>query len=88
MANKRDGKFVYYRLADDGVLDLLAALAKIAERNSAEVEQVIRSYFDKRDNLEAVSREELVERARAGTVTILDLFARKMNLSWDTCPAH
>jgi rhodanese-related sulfurtransferase/DNA-binding transcriptional ArsR family regulator len=73
VANRRDGKFIYYRLNDEAVLDLLAALRRIAERNSAEVERVIRSYFDKRDSLEAVSREELVERARAGTVTILDV---------------
>ena len=73
VANRRNGKFVYYRLADDAVLDLLAALRRIAERNIAEVEQVIRSYFDKRDGLEALSREELVERARAGTATILDV---------------
>ncbi|MGO9004242.1 MAG: ArsR/SmtB family transcription factor [Beijerinckiaceae bacterium] len=73
VANRRDGKFVYYRLADDAVLDLLAALRRIAERNVAEVERLVRSYFDKRDGLEAVSREELVERSRAGTVTILDV---------------
>lgn len=73
VANRRDGKFVYYRLADDAVLDLLAALRRIAERNVAEVERLVRSYFDKRDSLEAVSREELVERSRAGTVTILDV---------------
>ena len=58
---------------DDTVLELLAALRRIAERNIAEVERVIRSYFDKRDSLEAVSRAELVERARAGTITILDV---------------
>jgi ArsR family transcriptional regulator len=73
VANRRDGKFVYYRLADDAVLDLLAALRRIAERNVAEVERVVRSYFDERDSLEAVSREELLERSRAGTVTILDV---------------
>jgi len=73
VASRRDGKFVYYWLADDAVLDLLAALRRIAERNIAEVERVIRSYFDKRDGLEAVSRKELVERARAGTATILDV---------------
>jgi ArsR family transcriptional regulator len=73
-ATRRDGKFIYYRLNDDAVLDLLAALRRIAERNSAEVERVIRSYFDKRDSLdEAVSRDELVKRARAGAVTILDV---------------
>ena len=73
VANRRAGKFIYYRLADDAVLDLLAVLRGIAERNIAEVERVIRSYFDKRDSLEAVSREELIERSRAGTVTILDV---------------
>ncbi len=73
VAGRRDGKFVYYRLTDDAVLDLLAALRRIAERNIAEVERVIRSYFDRRDSLEAVSRAELVERARAGTITILDV---------------
>lgn len=73
VANRREGKFVYYRLADDAVLDLLAALRRIAERNVAEVERVVRSYFDERDSLEAVSREELLERSRAGTVTILDV---------------
>ncbi len=73
VANRRDGKFVYYRLADDAVLELLAALRRIAERNVAEVERVVRSYFDERDSLEAVSREELLERSRAGVVTILDV---------------
>jgi ArsR family transcriptional regulator len=73
VTNRRDGKYVYYRLGDEAVLDLLAALRRIAERNVAEVERVVRSYFDERDSLEAVSREELVQRSRAGTVTILDV---------------
>jgi ArsR family transcriptional regulator len=73
VANRRDGKFVYYRLTDDAVLELLAALRRIAEQNLAEVERVVRSYFDQRDSLEPVSRAELVQRSRAGTVTILDV---------------
>ena len=73
VSTRRDGKFVYYRLADDGVLDLLAALRRIAERNVAEVERIVRSYFDDRDSLEPVSRKELAERLRAGTVTVLDV---------------
>lgn len=70
---RREGKFVHYRLADDGVLDLLAALRKLAERNVAEVERIVRSYFDDRDSLEPVSRKELAERLRAGTVAVLDV---------------
>jgi rhodanese-related sulfurtransferase/DNA-binding transcriptional ArsR family regulator len=73
VANRREGKFVYYRLVDDSVLELLAALRRVAERNLAEVERVIRSYFHNRDSLEPVSREELLKRSRAGEVTILDV---------------
>jgi rhodanese-related sulfurtransferase/DNA-binding transcriptional ArsR family regulator len=72
-ASRRDGKFVYYRLADDAVLDLLAALRRIAERNVAEVERLVRSYFNDRDALEPVSRKELLQRSRAGAVTVLDV---------------
>lgn len=73
VANRRDGKFVYYRLADDAVLELLAALRRIAERNVAEVERLIRSYFNDRDSLEPVSRAELLRLSRTGAVTVLDV---------------
>lgn len=73
VATRRQGKFVYYALADDGILDVLTALRRIAERNLAEVQQVIRSYFNKRDELEPVSRKELLKRLRAGAVTVLDV---------------
>ena len=72
-ANRRDGKFVYYRLADETVIELLTALRKIAEQNVAEVERVVRTYFEDRDSLEPVSRKELLDRSRAGAVTILDV---------------
>lgn len=73
VANRRDGKFVYYRLADDAILELLAALRGIAERNVAEVERLVRGYFNDRDSLEPVAREELLQRLRAGAVTVLDV---------------
>jgi ArsR family transcriptional regulator len=73
VAARRDGKFVFYTLADNAVLELLAALRRIAERNIAEVDRVIRSYFNDRDSLEPVSRETLLELARAGTVIVLDV---------------
>jgi rhodanese-related sulfurtransferase/DNA-binding transcriptional ArsR family regulator len=73
VASRREGKFVFYDLSDPAVLDLLAALRRLAERNIAEVERVIRSYFNDRDSLEAVSREQLLEQSRAGSVTVLDV---------------
>jgi rhodanese-related sulfurtransferase/DNA-binding transcriptional ArsR family regulator len=73
IAARREGKFVFYHLTDDTVLDLLASLRGIAERNLAEVERVVRGYFDHRDSLEPVSRVQLMERVKAGLVTVLDV---------------
>jgi len=73
VASRRDGKFVRYRLADDRVLRLMADLSDIAGRNLAEVERIKRAYFDDRDDLEPVTREELLQRSRNGLVTILDV---------------
>lgn len=73
VAARRDGKFVFYRLADDAVLTLVSSLRRIAEIQSAEVERVVRSYFDKRDALEPVTRADLMERLQAGVVAVLDV---------------
>jgi ArsR family transcriptional regulator len=70
---RREGKFVFYGVTDSTVLDLLASMRRIAERNSAEVERVVRGYFHSRDSLEPVSRRELRSRLKAGLVTVLDV---------------
>jgi ArsR family transcriptional regulator len=70
---RREGKFVFYRLADETVLELLAAIRRVAERNLAEVDRVVRGYFDDRDSMEPVSRTELVKRMKLGMVTLLDV---------------
>lgn len=73
VATRREGKFVFYSLADEAVLDLMSALRRIAKQNIAEVERVIRSYFNDRDSLEPISREALLEQSRIGAVTVLDV---------------
>src|SRR5262245_66554907 len=56
VAARREGKFIFYSLADEAVLDLLSALRRIGERNIAEVERVNRSYFNDRASMSAGSR--------------------------------
>lgn len=73
VAARRDGKFVLYRLTDETVLGLLSDLRRVAERNVAEVDRIVRGYFADRDSMEPVAREELLERSRAGLVTVLDV---------------
>jgi ArsR family transcriptional regulator len=73
VAARRQAKFVLYRLADDAVLTMVAAMHKVAERNLGEVERILRSYFHARDDLEPVSRAELSKRMKQGLVTVLDV---------------
>ena len=71
---RRDGKRVIYRLAGEAeIIRLLRALAVVGERNVAEVERVMASYFRARDAMEPVSRSELMARLRDDLVVVLDV---------------
>jgi rhodanese-related sulfurtransferase/DNA-binding transcriptional ArsR family regulator len=73
LVSRRDGKRILYRLSDPAVLDLTAALHRLAERNLGEVKSVLAGYFNQRDSMEPVSRKELSRRLRDGLVTVLDV---------------
>ncbi|MGH7781580.1 MAG: metalloregulator ArsR/SmtB family transcription factor [Candidatus Binataceae bacterium] len=69
---RREGKRVIYKLADPEVVVLLGALSRVTQRNVGAVEKLLNSYFRERDNLEPVSRKELLRRMRDGLVTLID----------------
>lgn len=71
---RRDGKrMLYSLLGETDVIALLAALGRIGERNSAEIQLVMTSYFRTRDTLEPVSRQDLLARIHDHGVTLLDV---------------
>ncbi|HHJ14865.1 MAG TPA: metalloregulator ArsR/SmtB family transcription factor [Gammaproteobacteria bacterium] len=71
-ARKR-GLKVFYRPGGDDVLELFNALRRVGERHLAEVPRLVETHLHIRDELEAVARDELLERIRAGTVTVIDV---------------
>jgi ArsR family transcriptional regulator len=73
LTSRRDGKHVLYVVSDPTVLELTAALGRVAERNLAQVREVISSYFRERDALEPISRRELTRRLKNDLVTLLDV---------------
>jgi len=74
VATRRDGKRVIYRLSEeDDIVALLSSVRRVAERTVAGMEKVLNAYFRARDELEPVSREELLERVKDGSVTLLDV---------------
>lgn len=70
--SRKDGLFVFYRLADPEVFELSRVLRTVAERRLAELDRLIAGYFDGRTDADAVPMAELVKRARSRQTVILD----------------
>jgi rhodanese-related sulfurtransferase len=70
---QRDGKHVRYRLSDERVLDAIGDLRALAEARLERVGELVVSYLRSRDALEPVPATELLERARRGLVTVVDV---------------
>jgi len=73
VVGRKEGQFVFYRIAGDEVAALLGALGKVGEAHLAEVERIVQLYFTAKDDLEPVRATDLLERARKGLVTVLDV---------------
>jgi rhodanese-related sulfurtransferase len=73
IVGRKEGLYVFYRLAGDEVVQMLSAMSRVGEAYVAEVERIVRLYFAAKDELEAVPPKELLDRARKGLVTVLDV---------------
>jgi len=71
-AARKEGLFVHYRIADPAVSTLCASLRTVAERQDAELDRLVREHFGDRDEPEPVEMTELLRRARAGDVIVVD----------------
>lgn len=70
---RKEGRYVYYHLADDEVVQLTRSLRRMAERNRAEVRQLMAQFFQGGDDLEAITIPDLLDRLQTGSVTLLDV---------------
>src|SRR2546421_2357063 len=70
--SRKDGLFVFYRLAGDEVFELSKVLRTVAEHRLAELERIVRDHFGNRVDAEAVPMRELLKRARSRQIVILD----------------
>lgn len=73
VTSRRDGKAVIYRLTDNKTLQLMDLLRVVAERNLAQVENILMGLTGGEGSPEPVSRAELAERLAEGSVTLLDV---------------
>jgi rhodanese-related sulfurtransferase/DNA-binding transcriptional ArsR family regulator len=70
--SRKQGLFVYYRLADPAICDLCTALRTVAERRLGDLERLIREHFGHRADPEPVRMKDLLHRVRSNDVVMLD----------------
>jgi rhodanese-related sulfurtransferase/biotin operon repressor len=73
VTSRKQGLFVFYRLAGDEVVDLLGALGRVGETYLADLNRVVQTYFSSEDALEAMPARDVLERARKGLITVIDV---------------
>ena len=72
VATSREGTTIRYRLAGSDVAALYVQMRQVAAAHLADVDAARRSYIGD-DDTEQIGRDELLRRAAAGEVTILDV---------------
>lgn len=70
---ERDGVHMIYRLAGDDVAQVYRALRELGEERLLELREFLRELADDSDELVDHDAEELLDRARRGEVTVLDV---------------
>ena len=73
VVSRKVGLKVFYSLNSNDVIDLINSLRNVAERHVAEVDKLVSTYLTVKDELEPLPREALLERARDGLITVLDV---------------
>ncbi|HUF74992.1 MAG TPA: metalloregulator ArsR/SmtB family transcription factor [Longimicrobiales bacterium] len=70
---RREGQFIFYRLASTAVSDFLRSLQALAHERSATVRELVTRYLQEPDTFEPVRAEELAERMRADDTVVIDV---------------
>jgi rhodanese-related sulfurtransferase len=74
---KREGLYAHYSLATSDVLQLWISMRRLGEKHLADIRQLVDNYFSSREELEAVSCEELLRKLKESSVFMLDVRPRE-----------
>jgi rhodanese-related sulfurtransferase len=73
LVSRRKGIHVHYRLASDDVLELWWAMRRVAAAQLERFDELATGYLGVRDEIDIVSRDEVLERAARGELLIIDV---------------
>lgn len=70
---RKDGKYVYYRLADPAVAAFWVSLRELAEERLLDLQRALRELVTEPDKLAPVERKALLGKARRGKAIVIDV---------------
>lgn len=73
VTTRKEAQRVFYRLNGGDVIELMDSLRHVAEHHLEEVNHLVHTYLYSKDEMEPIARQELLQRAREGSVTVLDV---------------
>jgi rhodanese-related sulfurtransferase len=73
VTTRRTGTRIYYRLASEQIERLWSAMRDVATDRVAGIDRLAADYLGDRTQLEAISRDELARRIKAGDVIVIDV---------------
>ena len=76
ISSRKEGNFVFYRLADPDVSHLVAMVQGLAHRHLSEVEEIVERFASHNAEFEELTASELLRRVESGEVVVLDVRPR------------
>ncbi len=73
ISSRRDGKHIFYRLANDQVEEVWIALKRAAESVRPDLEHLADAYLGDLTEVHTVDRDKLLEQMAQGSVTVVDV---------------
>ena len=70
---RREGSYVYYRLADENVVQLWQTIRAIGESQLAEIDRIVDEFVSGRDESQPVDSRDLLDRLNRDEITVIDV---------------
>ena len=73
ITSRREGKYIFYRVADDSVLAFIHSLKNQAQKQFPELERISGQHFEEGDTFAPLDKRSLIVKAKKGELILIDV---------------
>lgn len=74
--SRRDGRFIYYSIADEDVVKVLVNLRQLSEKRLTGFQETLQNYMQSSETMSRIDRRKLIEKAESGEIVVIDVRPR------------